>query len=154
MTISLILLAILTGPYLLAWLLRLSVEQRRQAGVLGLGLMFAFTGAGHFLVTDKMVQMLPPQLPARLLAVYLSGVLEIAAAAALLLPAWRRAVGWLLLAMLVGFLPVNVYAAIQRVPIGGHEWGPIYLALRIPLQLAMIAWTVKFTLGKPKPGAP
>ena len=35
--------------------------------------------------------------------------------------------------------PANVHAAIQHVAIGGHEAGPVYLLIRLPLQLIVIA---------------
>ena len=42
--------------------------------------------------------------------------------------------------MLIAFLPVNIYAAVNRVGMGGHEWGPIYLLIRVPLQFILIGW--------------
>ena len=48
--------------------------------------------------------------------------------------------------MLILFLPANVYAAIQQVPFGGHGNGPLYLLVRVPFQLLVIAW-VWFSMG-------
>ena len=59
--------------------------------------------------------------------VYLSGVIELVLAAVVLVPQWRRAAGLVLIVMLIAFLPVNIYAAVNRVGMGGHEWGPPYL---------------------------
>jgi len=114
-----------------------------------------FTGAGHFLMTEKMAEMLPPGMPARVELVYATGVLELVLAVAVLEPRLRRYVGWLLIASLLGFLPVNVYAALERVDMGGHAWGPIYLLIRVPLQLILIAWIWWFAvrLGRPSPTA-
>jgi uncharacterized membrane protein len=43
--------------------------------------------------------------------------------------------------MLIGILPSNIYAAINRVDFGGHGVGPAYLLVRIPFQLFVIWWT-------------
>jgi uncharacterized membrane protein len=71
-------------------------------------------------------------------------VLEIALGFAILVGRTRRPVAWLLLAMLVAFLPVNIWAAIHRVEFGGHELGPIYLFVRVPLQLLFVFWVIRF----------
>ena len=44
------------------------------------------------------------------------------------------------------FFPANVHAAIEHVPMGGHAWGPVYLMLRAPVQLAILAWVYWFTI--------
>ena len=46
--------------------------------------------------------------------------------------------------MLLFLLPINIYAAIMYVPMGGHGWGPIYLLIRVPLQLLLMVWTYRF----------
>jgi len=38
-------------------------------------------------------------------------------------------------------MSVNIHAAFNRIEMGGHEWGPIYLLIRVPLQLILIGWT-------------
>jgi uncharacterized membrane protein len=76
--------------------------------------------------------------------VYLSGVAELLLAGLLWLPRLRRGVGWTLIVMLVLFLPVNIYAALQRIPLAGHEWGVPYLMIRVPLQALLIGWVYWF----------
>jgi uncharacterized membrane protein len=49
--------------------------------------------------------------------------------------------GVCLIVMLVAILPANIYSAIHRIPFGGHEIGPIYLLVRVPIQIFVIAWT-------------
>jgi uncharacterized membrane protein len=139
MTTPIIMLALMLGPW---------VALRTQAaGVIGLSLLFLFTGAGHFLQTEPMSQMLPPWVPAPVALVYLTGVLELAIAIGLLLPETRRPAGWMAAAVLVLFFPANIYAAINHVPMGGHAWGPVYLLVRAPLQLAILFWVYRFTLA-------
>ena len=135
-------LALMVGP----WLAR----RTEVAGVVGLTVLFVFTASGHFLQTEPMAEMLPPWVPARVALVYATGVLELAIAIALLLPETRRSAGWIAAALLVLFFPANIYAAINHVPMGGHAWGPVYLLVRAPLQLAILAWVYWFTMRRPR----
>jgi len=49
----------------------------------------------------------------------------------------------------VVFFPANIYAALQGVGLGGHQWGAIYLLIRAPLQLILIAWAYFLCIKKP-----
>lgn len=139
-------LALMVGPYL--------ASRSRPAGAIGLGLLFLFTGSGHFLQTGPMVEMLPGWMPARVALVYLTGILELAIALSFFVPATRRLAGWTAAAVLVAFFPANIYAALNHVPMGGHAWGPVYLLVRAPLQLAILAWVYAFTLRRPPRSTP
>ena len=119
MVTPLIMLGLLLLPYVLLQpipALRIKASLR---GCLGLTLVFGFTGVGHFLTPEPMAEMIPPVVPYRLEMIYVSGVIEILAGLALLPPATRAAAGWFVIALLVALLPLNVYAAVERVP-----WGP------------------------------
>ena len=154
MTTPLLMLLLMTAPYLLvrlhSALTRRSTDARSSAAV-GLGLLFLFTASGHFVQTEAMASMLPPWVPARIELVYLTGFLEIAIALGFMLPAHRSHAGWLAAAVLVAFFPANVYAAFEHVPMGGHAWGPVYLWIRAPLQLAILAWVYWFTIRSDRP---
>jgi uncharacterized membrane protein len=76
--------------------------------------------------------MVPPQLPQAGLLVTLTGVLELAGAAGLVVPSYIPA-GYGLIALLVVMFPANVYAARARVTIAGRPATP--LSTRLPLQL-------------------
>lgn len=144
MTTPAIMLALLVTPWVAVRLVAVSLEARRFAGVLGVTLVFCFTGVGHFVVSESMAAMLPPALPWRLAGVYVSGVVEIVLACLLMVPRLRRTIGWCLIVVLVGLLPINIYAAVEQVPMGGHAWGPVYLLVRVPLQVVLIAWVYWF----------
>lgn len=152
MITPLIMLALMTGPWLLAkgWerLVGRAVDARAAAAI-GLGMMFVFTGIGHFAMTDAMVQMLPAWVPERLWLVYATGILEFLIAVGLFLPRTRRVAGWTAAAVLVLFFPANVYAAFNHVPMGGHSWGPVYLLVRVPLQTVALLWAWWFTIRHP-----
>lgn len=66
--------------------------------------------------------------------------LLIASAIALLSKCTRPYAGLGCIAVLVLFFPGNIYAAIHSVGPGGHQWGPVYLLMRTPLQALLIFW--------------
>jgi uncharacterized membrane protein len=79
----------------------------------GLAAMFVLTGVVHFVgMRDQLIAMVPPALPAPGLLVTITGVLELAGAAGLLLP---RTAPWAaggLSLLLVAMFPANVHAAL------------------------------------------
>ncbi|HEY4259158.1 MAG TPA: hypothetical protein VGM98_03315 [Schlesneria sp.] len=149
MTTPLILLVLMTAPYLIvrayASLTKQPIDGRNAASV-GAGLLFVFTGVGHFVETQSMSQMLPPWVPYRMLLVYASGLLEFAIATGFFVPKSRRTTGWIAIGLLVLFFPVNIYAALNKVGMGGHTWGPAYLLMRAPLQAIILLWIYWFTV--------
>jgi uncharacterized membrane protein len=56
--------------------------------------------------------------------------------------------GICVIAFLIVVLPANIYAAIHRVDVGGHSLGPMYLLVRVPLQLILIGWTYWFAVRR------
>ena len=154
MTTPLIILGLLTAPYvaLCAWAsVRGKPVNRAVGAVMGLSAVFMFTGVGHFVRTGPMAEMLPPWIPYRVVLIYLTGLLEFALALALLLPRLRRLAGRACIAVLVLFFPVNVYAAINQVGMGGHLWGPVYLLIRGPLQVILIIWAYGLVVRRQGP---
>ena len=149
MTTPLLMLMILVLPPALAWLSGAVGGPRfdiRTVGVVGLSLLFVFTASGHYVMPDLMAEMLPPWVPFRHVLVFATGLLELAIAAALILPRTRLLAGWAAIAVLVLFFPANVYAALNHVPMGGHAWGPSYLLIRAPVQAAIALWAYWFVV--------
>jgi uncharacterized membrane protein len=138
-----IILGLLLLPYLALVPAHVSEPLRGRVGV---ALVFAFTAIGHFVKTAAMAQMLPPWVPIRVSLIYLTGILELVGAVAILTPSVSRYAGVALCIFLLVILPSNVYAAFQRVDFGGHGAGPIYLLLRVPLQLLLIGWIYWFAI--------
>ncbi len=141
----LVLLLLLTVPYLILTLAgklnpRLRIAPAKRARV-GVTLFFIFASIGHFIRTEPMAEMLPPAVPYRIELIYLTGVLELLGAIAVCIPRLTRIVGFLLIVMLLGLLPANIYSAFNRVEFGGHGSGPLYLLVRVPFQLFAIWWT-------------
>jgi uncharacterized membrane protein len=92
-------------------------------------------------MTEQMAAMIPPFVPARNAIIYLTGVFELLGAIGIWVPGFTKLTGLLLILMLIGLLPANIYSAMNRVDFGGHVAGPMYLLVRIPFQLFVIWWT-------------
>jgi uncharacterized membrane protein len=105
----------------------------------GLATMFVLTGMAHFIgLRAELISMVPPALPNPGLLVTVTGLLELAGAAGLLLrPTAPWAAGGLT-ALLVGLFPANVYAALN-----GITTSPVdALVPRTLMQLVFLAATV------------
>ncbi|MFF3569027.1 DoxX family protein [Nocardia jiangxiensis] len=103
---------------------------------LGLAAMFVLTASAHFLQPrrDALIEMVPPRLPAAANLVTLTGILELAGAAGLLIPPVAPVAASCLVALLVLMFPANVRAARAHV---GLKTVP--LPARTALQVLFIA---------------
>ena len=113
------------------------------AGVIAMAVMLVFTSIGHFVFTKGMLMMIPRFIPFRKELVYITGIIEIAAAVGLLIPRFRVMTAWLLIVFFILLLPANIYAATRQVDYQkGTLEGPgtTYLWFRVPLQILFILW--------------
>jgi uncharacterized membrane protein len=103
----------------------------------GLALMFLLTGVAHFSAKRRgdLIQMVPPALPRPDLLVTLTGVLELAGAIGLLIPATARLAAGCLAVLMLAMFPANVYAARRRLNLGGKPVAPL-----VPRTLLQVAW--------------
>jgi uncharacterized membrane protein len=156
MTIPAIILGLLDIPFLYASIMsrvtKANRSDRQLAGCIGVCLVFFFAGIGHFIKTEEMATMLPPWVPGRITLVYVTGEIEIVAGVTVLIPRLRLLTAWGLVLMLMLFLPVNFYTAVNHIGMGGHQWGPAYLLIRVPLQAILVTWIWWFAVrnGNPK----
>ncbi len=105
---------------------------------------YTFAGVMHFVKPKLFVRMIPPALPFHLALVYISGVAEIVLGIGLLYPPTRIWAAWGVIALLIAVFPANYYMFRNpRQWRGIPRWG---LALRLPLQLVLIAWAYYHTL--------
>jgi uncharacterized membrane protein len=130
--------ATLLGRIRLSW---------RDAARVGIGVMFFFTAASHFssLNTD-LAAMIPPPLTGALWVIYVTGLLEAAGAAGLLLPRTKRLAAICLAILLLAMLPANVYAALSGVTLRGQAASPLWW--RVPLQIFWLATLWWSTISK------
>lgn len=105
----------------------------------GLAAMFVATGVAHFVgMRAEMISMVPPGLPAPGLLVTVTGVLELAGAAGLLVTRTARWAAGGLSALLVAMFPANVYVALNDLsPAWDDQLWP-----RSALQVIFLAATV------------
>ncbi|WPP50466.1 DoxX family protein [Catalinimonas niigatensis] len=119
------------------------------AARIAMSVMLVFTASAHFVFTEGMTMMLPGFIPLKREVVYLTGILEIAAAIGLLIPGYRIVTAYLLILFFILILPANIRAALQHVDyqqatLAGN--GLAYLWFRIPLQILFILWTYFSTI--------
>ncbi len=117
-------------------------------GRIALATMLLFTGPSHFFKTEEMVQTMPEFFNYKVQLVYLTGILEIAAAVGVLV---HRTAKWTSIALILFFLsvlPANIIGSIKSVELGGMENGPGYLYFRVPLQILFIGWAYYFGIKR------
>lgn len=130
--ITLIATKIFKGKYELAF-----------SGRVAMSVMLVFTSIAHFAFTNGMAMMLPSFIPYKTLVVYITGIIELAAAVGLLIPSLRIITGWLLIVFFLFLLPANIHAAFKNIDYqtGTYDGnGLMYLWFRVPLQLFFIVW--------------
>ena len=97
-------------------------------------------GTLHFVRPGPFVAIVPPQLPAPLALVYVSGVFEILGGLGLLVPRTRRAAEYGLIALYFAVFPANIYQAIAGIGFPGVTPPAWALWARLPLQLVLVVW--------------
>jgi len=143
MTTPLIILLLLTAPLITAFIVSTTKGAELCVGKFscwGLGIVFIFFSLGHVVKAEGMIEMLPAWVPLRLPIIYLTGVLELIIGIALFFPKYQINAAKAAVLVFIIFFPANIYAAINGVGLGGHKWGAIYLLIRLPLQITLIAW--------------
>jgi uncharacterized membrane protein len=105
-----------------------------------LALFFIVAGVNHFLAPEIYLGMMPAWLPLKEAANVISGAAEILGGVGLLIPRFRRAAAWGLVALLIAIFPANLHVALQG-SMPGLDNAPAWLLwLRLPFQFVFIAW--------------
>ena len=110
-----------------------------------LTLFFVAAGINHVVSPGFYRPMMPPWLPWPDLLIAVSGVAEIIGGIGVLLPSWRRAAGWGLLALLVAVFPANLQIAMH----GHPDISTTVAWWRLPFQGLFIAWVWWVCLRRP-----
>ena len=103
-------------------------------------LWFLLGGIGHFIAPDFFLKIVPPSLPLRLEAVYVSGLFELVGALALLRMKLRRAAGIGLFVLTIAVTPANVYMALNPQLFPAVPEALLWLRLVVQVVLLWIIW--------------
>ncbi len=109
-------------------------------------MLFIRAGVGHFLFSTALGRFIPPYLPDALQLVLISGVFEMAGGVAMLLTRFRRPAAWGLSAMLISFLPANIFMGMHPAEAGlpgvppGIFWARIVL---LPFMVWGLVWCTR-----------
>lgn len=129
------------------WLDRVMTDAPKD--LQGLAALSAASGILHLVRPRIFETIVPRRLPERRGLVYVSGVAELACAAALLHPRTRKIAGWASVALLVSIFPANVQMAVtegKRANRGtGSRGKQIATLARLPLQIPLIRTALKAT---------
>jgi uncharacterized membrane protein len=100
------------GARVVGWVGVDYVDTWPEAIAVGLAAMFMFAGIGHVANPSRrdMVAVVPPRLPAPALLVTITGILELAGALGLLIPATRIAAAICLSLLMLAMFPANINA--------------------------------------------
>ena len=107
-----------------------------------LAAFLVFAGVGHFVAPQEFLAQVPPWMPAPLLVVYASGVVEVALGAGLLGPRrWRPLVGLVVAGFFVVIFPGNLSQALTGAEAFGLDsdaarWG------RLAFQPVFVVWAL------------
>lgn len=104
------------------------------------GLLFVGAGALHFVSPRTYERIMPRYLPLHRELVYLSGALELLGGIGLFPERTRRISGLGLVFLLVAVWPANLQMLLDARAAGKLRWWVALLWVRLPLQLALIAW--------------
>jgi uncharacterized membrane protein len=115
-----------------------------------LAAFFAVGGTMHFVIPRSYEAIVPPWVPRHREAVAVSGVAEIAGAAALMAAPTRRLARWWLIGLLAAVFPANLHMALHPEQVRGLDLDRIprwALWARLPLQPLMMLWVWRATAG-------
>jgi len=106
------------------------------------GILYMFASLPHFVAADIELAIIPPFLPFRRAALYITGVLEFLGGLGLLIPRFRQPASWGLAALLVAIWPANIYHAIADRRAKRWPKTRVYHIIRQPMQLVLITWAL------------
>jgi uncharacterized membrane protein len=114
----------------------------RAVGRFSLAGLLAISGVGHLLAPEAFLAQVPPWLPGPGVVIFVSGVIELALAAALVLGSRRRTqIGWVVAAFFVLIFPGNLSQAITGADAFGLD-SPTARWLRLAFQPLLVAWAL------------
>jgi uncharacterized membrane protein len=124
-----------------------SFKSKKGIARVFLAILFIVASSMHF-ISDVELKIIPPFLPLRREALYITGIFEFVGGIGLLIPRFQRVAAWGLAALLVAIFPANLYHAIKNIQLGGFLNSPLYHVVRLPLQAVLIWLALWCTGGK------
>ena len=118
------------------------LERVRTAMRYALAAAYAFVGVVHLRSPEMLLPIVPSCVPFPLETVLITGVCEIAGAAALLTTRLRYAAGVMLALYAVCVFPANVKHALEDVMIGGARLSWWYHGPRLAFQPVIVWWAL------------
>ena len=117
----------------------------RKLSVFTLSVFFISFGIDHFVNPEFYLSIMPPYLPLKLEAVYISGLFEILGGVGVLIASTRKIASLGLVALLVAVYPANIYMALypERFP----EASIYVLYFRLILQFFFFYWA--YSVSRP-----
>ena len=117
----------------------------RKLSVFTLSVFFVSFGIDHFVNPEFYLSIMPPNLPLKLEAVYISGLFEILGGVGVLIASTRKIASLGLVTLLVAVYPANIYMALnpERFP----EVSINVLYFRLVLQFFFFYWA--YSVSRP-----
>jgi uncharacterized membrane protein len=111
-----------------------------------LGIMFLLTASAHWGRRRRdLIAMVPPSLPSASTMVTLTGIAEIAGAVGLQIPAFAPFAAMGLFVMLIAIFPANVFAARNRLSVGGRSVPGLLPRAIIQVVFLVALWVAAFS---------
>lgn len=107
-----------------------------------LAAFLAGAGTMHFVRPRTYLMIMPPYVPFHLELVYLSGFLEIALGALLLVRSFSTLAAWAIIVLLIAVFPANIYLYQHQELLPAP---PLLHLLRLPLQSLFVLWAYWYT---------
>ncbi len=107
-----------------------------------LGILFMIASSFHFTASEVQLRLIPPFLPWRRAALYITGVLEFLGGLGLFIPRYQRLAGQRLALLIVAIFPANIYHTFKRKEFQGMTRSPFYHIVRWPMQGLLIWWAL------------
>jgi len=116
------------------------VERLRSVVRIVLAIAMVTVGITHFTAPAGFVRIVPDWLPAPLLLVHVSGIIEIALGVALVPQVTRKLASYGLVALYVAVFPANINMAVNQIQLDPQSPIPVWaMWARLPFQLLFIA---------------
>ncbi len=113
----------------------------KKVSLIVMSLLYIAAGVNHFINPAFYLKIMPTYIPYHLMMIYLSGAIEIILGIALLIKKSQKVAGWLIILMLIVFLPVHIKMIMDTWISLNIKF--IIALVRLPLQFVLIYWAYK-----------